>query len=237
MNFSLFREVIDGALSRLTLIARGIADPLVGAYARCYLCRVGMAISDDKEFLHQNFDDMIVMYHTVSQLFLQMDFVLTVEYQLFLGSIRSELTRQRLSLSTYVILYSPAFEWILHGIVTNADDYKLDELVLKCQEKRHCAPLFNAILNAFPKKFIAFRALHFVNILSKCDTETYTRSEMLRCLGSCLSQSPPPPDQMFDVFEYVWRCISTFLQTDEYLQCVESWVAFVAKHLTVSFEA
>lgn len=194
-----------------------------------------MTVSDDKIYLHQNFDDLLSMYHTVSLLFLQLDLVLTGEYQLFLGSVRSEISRQRLSLQTYVVLYSPAFEWVLHGIVTNADEYKLDELVLKCQERKHCAPLFNAILNSFPRKFIAFRALHFVNILSKCDTETYTRSEMLRCLGLCLSSAPPPPDQMFDVFEYVWRCICTFSQSDEYLQCIEAWVIFVAKYLTVRF--
>lgn len=227
--------MIDGALNRLALIARGIGDPLVSAYARCYLCRVGMTISNDKVFLHQNFDDILSVYHTVSLLFLELgDLVFTGEYQLFLGSIRSEIARQRLTIGSYVTLFSPAFEWVLHGIVTNADDYKLDEVVLRCQEKRHCAPLFNAILNSFPKQFIAFRALHFANILCKCDTETYTRSEMLRCLGTCLSIAPPPPDQMFDVFEYVWRTVGTFLQTDEYLQCIETWVAFVAKYLTVS---
>lgn len=225
--------MIDGALNRLTLIARGIGDPLVAAYARCYLCRIGMTVSDDKVYLSQNFDDMLSVYHTVSQLFFQLDLVLTGEYQLFLGSVRSEIARQRLTIASYVTLFSPAFEWVLHGIVTNADDYRLDALVLKCQEKRHCAPLFNAVLNSFPKKFIAFRALHFVNILCKCDTETYTRSEMLRSLGACLSQSPPPPDQMFDVFEYVWRCVGTFLQIEEYLQCIETWVTFVAKYLTV----
>lgn len=193
-----------------------------------------MSISIDKAFLRQSFDDLLSVYQTVSQLHFSPEANFLTLFQIFLGGIRAEVTRQRLTISTYVALYSPAIEWIMHGIVTGSEDFVLDELVLRCQERRNCAPLFHAILAAFPREFIAARALHFVNILCKCDTETYSRSAMLRALGSCLSEIPPPPDQVPDVFEYVWRTVATFTQIEEYLTCVETWIPFIAVNLNVS---
>lgn len=41
----IFRE-FSQALVRLTKMIRGIGDPLVAAYARCYICRVSMFINN-----------------------------------------------------------------------------------------------------------------------------------------------------------------------------------------------
>lgn len=53
------------ALLRLTKVIRGIGDPLVAAYARCYLCRVGMTVTKDRDFINQNLNDFLFVYHTV----------------------------------------------------------------------------------------------------------------------------------------------------------------------------
>lgn len=55
----------DQALLRLTSIIRGIGDPLVAAYARCYLCRVGMTVTSDRTFIKRNLNDFLFVYHTV----------------------------------------------------------------------------------------------------------------------------------------------------------------------------
>ncbi|XP_063705587.1 VPS35 endosomal protein sorting factor-like isoform X2 [Culicoides brevitarsis] len=205
---------IEGVLNRLTLIARGIGDPLVSAYARCYLCRVGMQITSAKPYLRQNFEDILSVYLTM-----------------FTGGIRAEIARQRISVGTYVTLYAPAFDWILTGIAAGADDFTMDELVLRCQEKKNCAPLFYSILQAFPHKFVSVRALHFANILCKCDTEGYSRAELLRGLGMCLVDCPPEANQLYDVFEFVWKTVQTFTQIGEYVHCMEAWAIYVAANL------
>lgn len=46
---------------------RGIGDPLVIAYARCYLVRVGIAIGANNEvYIRECFSDFLSIYHTVS---------------------------------------------------------------------------------------------------------------------------------------------------------------------------
>lgn len=55
------------ALLRLTRMIRGIGDPLVAAYAHCYLCRVGMAVTTgDREYIKENFYDFLASYNQVS---------------------------------------------------------------------------------------------------------------------------------------------------------------------------
>lgn len=56
---------IKNALERLTKIIRGIGDPLVAAYARCYLCRVGLTVTADKDYIKNNLNDFLFVYHTV----------------------------------------------------------------------------------------------------------------------------------------------------------------------------
>lgn len=223
-------------MNRLTLIARGIGDPLVSAYARCYLCRVGIMLSQATPYLRHNFDDILSVYQTVSGGPLQdplLNLPISPEFQIFTGGVRSEIARQKLTISTYVSLYAPALDWILACIAVGAEDFALDEIVLRCQEKKNCAMLFHSILGSFPRHFIAVRAMHFANILCKCDTEGYSRAELLRGLGQCLTDTPPTPNQLFDVFEYTWKTVQTFTQIGEYVHCMEAWAPYVAGNLTV----
>lgn len=46
---------------------RGIGDPLVAAYARCYLMRVGFTTCERQEYMRECFSDFMNVYHTVSE--------------------------------------------------------------------------------------------------------------------------------------------------------------------------
>lgn len=60
----------DQILRRLTHMIRGIGDPLVATYARCYLCRVGLTVSTSIEYIKENLNDFLFVYHTVSSLWI-----------------------------------------------------------------------------------------------------------------------------------------------------------------------
>lgn len=67
MNIILCFSEFSQALMRLTRMTRGIGDPLVGVYARCYLCRVGMSVSIvDRQFVKENFYDFLASYDQVT---------------------------------------------------------------------------------------------------------------------------------------------------------------------------
>ena len=96
---------------------RGIGDPLVAVYARCYLCRVGLSIKiSNFEFIKENFYDFLYTYKI-----------------LFSSSINSDLLRQNLCLHSYLNLYTPALDWILQVLAATATESLLTEVLDQCK--------------------------------------------------------------------------------------------------------
>lgn len=131
---------IKHTLERLAKTIRGIGDPLVAAYARCYLCRVGMTVTDDKEYIKNNLYDFLFVYHTVMMSIL-VPFATFTDYgcfhlQIFGGGIRSEISRQQMDLNGYLTLYTPALDWLMQS-TSSGSDVLLDEILTRCQEKKN----------------------------------------------------------------------------------------------------
>lgn len=118
-NF-LDRTEISRSLVRLTKICRGFGDPLVAIYARCYLCRIGLSLSKDYQFLLENINDFLQIYHTV-----------------FNNGLRAELMRQKIDLQLYLSLYVPAINYLLQGLCATAPMTVLEDLFKRCCEQKH----------------------------------------------------------------------------------------------------
>lgn len=59
----------DRILCRLGRMIRGIGDPLIATYARCYLCRVGATVSLNSDYIKETLNDFLFIYHTVRMSF------------------------------------------------------------------------------------------------------------------------------------------------------------------------
>ncbi|XP_058057478.1 VPS35 endosomal protein sorting factor-like [Anopheles bellator] len=209
----LARDEFSQALRRLTKMIRGIGDPLVAIYARCYLCRVGMGLTLDRTYIRENLDDILTVYHTI-----------------FNGGIRSEIARHRVTLNGYIALYLPALDWILQGVTILTTDSELDEIMQRCKEKRNPALLLQSMLQSFRSEFIAVRAAQLVQTLSAVSEEGLSRGQLLRLLGSILGHTPPPAEQRATVLANAWKTISSMGSVEEYIQCAEMWAQYTSQH-------
>uniref|UniRef100_A0A669D9H7 VPS35 endosomal protein-sorting factor-like n=1 Tax=Oreochromis niloticus TaxID=8128 RepID=A0A669D9H7_ORENI len=117
-NRFLNKSAIQETLPRLTAMIRGIGDPLVAAYARAYLCRVGMEVAPHlKDSLNRNFFDLLGTFRQISS-----------------ENVRAQLVLQMVEMPEYLTLYSPAISWILQCIAYRAPEgHKLSDVSLELQ--------------------------------------------------------------------------------------------------------
>lgn len=201
------------ALVRLADTCRGIGDPLVAVYARCYLCRVGISVSPKfREHLMPCFDDFLQMYGQIQT-----------------DSVQNILAAQKLELSRYLVIYSPALDWILQCVAHRGDQTVLDSVLGKCQAKCNRALLLNSIILAFKPEFISGRALEFANMIRDCEDVGFPKHLMYRSLGTCVVAANPPEDQRLALLNDVWKAVTKLTSPNDYITCAEVWIEYVLK--------
>lgn len=206
----------SNALMRLTKMIRGIGDPLVAAYARCYLCRVGMSIAPEvQEHVLCNFWDFLLSYN-----------------QLQSPVVQAVLSKQQVDMPSYLMLYPPALDWILQCVAYKASETTLSEVLQKCKNQCNSALLLNSIMTAFKPEFIAHRATELVEIMKECDDSGFPKHTLFRTLGLCLVVADPPENQRLQILNEVWKIVMKFKNPLEYISCAEIWIEYPAKHFT-----
>lgn len=201
------------ALARLTNMVRGIGDPLVAIYARCYLCHVGMSVSTiNRQFLKDNFYDFLSVYH-----------------QMYGPYVKRELEKQKVDLVSYLEVHAPAIDWILHGLSHKAPDSLLDEIVERCSKIKNNGLLLNSIMNNFKPNYVAMRADRFIYLIS-ISSDGIPQFVLLQTLGDCLQHHLVENPQ--NILEKAWKLISKFSITDQYMTCTRVWAVFIVKNFS-----
>ncbi|XP_065352764.1 VPS35 endosomal protein-sorting factor-like [Cloeon dipterum] len=202
------------ALLRLTRMIRGIGDPLVAAYARCYLCRVGLSITRDRSFIHENLYDFLAAHK-----------------QLYSRSVRAELLRQKVDLGSYLTLYTPALDWILQLAAHPGTEQQLLDVLTICKNLNVKSGLvLNSVMVGFKAVYIAARATHFVDLITACDDDGFPQYILFRTLGLCVVAAEPPREQHHALLNVVWKVVSRLSDVGHYAACAEVWIEFAAKY-------
>lgn len=56
---------------------------------------------------------------------------------MFSAGVKTEMFRQRIDISSYLSVYSPALDWIMEGIAARAQDSLMNDILSKCQAKQN----------------------------------------------------------------------------------------------------
>ncbi|XP_064636614.1 VPS35 endosomal protein-sorting factor-like [Lineus longissimus] len=204
------------ALMRLSHMIKGIGDPLVAVYARCYLSRVGMKVAPkNRDYLMFMFNDFLISYP-----------------QLQSDSVQNILAVQKVEMPRYLTLYSPALDWLLQSIAHNASDRTLMDVLQKCKQQCNSALLLNSIMSAFKPEYIAERATQFTAQIKECEETGFPKHLLHRTLGLCLVMADPPEDQRLAVLNEVWKVIMKLKNPSDYITCAEVWIEYVVKHFS-----
>lgn len=203
------------ALMRLTKMTRGMGDPLVAAYARAYLCRVGQRIDTHNSYVMLNFTDYLNTYS-----------------QLNTDNVQNAITIQKLDMSKYMHLFAPAVEWILQCVAHKVNDRVLEEVLNLVKEKTSSGLVLYAILNSFKPEFISSRALEFANMIKESEETASPKYRLFVSLGNCVVQSEPSPNDQLALLNTVWKEVMKLTSSSEYISCAQIWIEFVAMHFS-----
>uniref|UniRef100_A0A1A8RWG1 VPS35 endosomal protein-sorting factor-like n=2 Tax=Nothobranchius rachovii TaxID=451742 RepID=A0A1A8RWG1_9TELE len=207
---------IQETLPRLTSTIRGIGDPLVAAYARAYLCRVGMEVAPHlKECLNQNIFDLLATFRQISG-----------------ESIQKQLVVQRVEAPEYLTLYSPAINWILQCIAYRAPESLLTEMMERCKTLANNALLLNSVMRAFRPEFVAARATDFIGMIKDCDESGFPKHLLFGSLGRSLACADPPECERLTILNEAWKVITKVRSPQDYISCAEIWVEFTCRHFS-----
>jgi len=203
----------EQSLTRLTKMMRGIGDPLVATYARCYICRVGISVAAHvKTHLMPNFEDFLTSYKQWKTV-----------------SVLDQIKAENIQFAQYINLYVPALDWILQCIAYKASNKILDSIMKKIEEKYNIALLINSIMAAFPPEFISSRAVQFCELIRSSSDDGLPKHHLYRTLGMNVTLSAPPEDQRFPILNDVWKIVMGLTDPAEYIACAEVWIEYPVK--------
>uniref|UniRef100_A0A3B4TWB0 VPS35 endosomal protein-sorting factor-like n=1 Tax=Seriola dumerili TaxID=41447 RepID=A0A3B4TWB0_SERDU len=215
-NRFLNKSGIQETLPRLTAMIRGIGDPLVAAYARAYLCRVGMEVAPHlKDSLNCNFFDLLGTFRQIGG-----------------ESVQNQLVVQRVEAPEYLTLYSPAISWILQCIAYRAPEPLLTEMMERCKKLGNNALLLNSVMRAFRPEFVAARATDFIGMIKDCDEAGFPKHLLFGSLGRSLACADPPESERLTILNEAWKVITKVRSPQDYINCAEIWVEFTCRHFT-----
>ncbi|XP_045924541.1 VPS35 endosomal protein-sorting factor-like isoform X1 [Micropterus dolomieu] len=215
-NRFLTKSGIQETLPQLTAMIRGIGDPLVAAYTRAYLCRVGMEVAPHlKDSLNRNFFDLLGTFRQVSG-----------------ESVQNQLVLQRVEMPEYLTLYSPAINWILQCIAYRAPEPLLTEMMERCKKLGNNALLLNSVMRAFRPEFVAARATDFISMIKDCDEAGFPKHLLFGSLGRSLACADPPESERLTILNEAWKVVTKVRSPQDYINCAEIWVEFTCRHFT-----
>ncbi|XP_041977669.1 VPS35 endosomal protein-sorting factor-like isoform X2 [Aricia agestis] len=214
------RGEIKPAIDRITIMIRGIGNPLVAVYLRVYLCNVSAKLvgKDSEEYFAKNFKEFIDDYQ-----------------QIFSTNMSKKFGTQLLTPDQYLSLYIPAVEWLLYGTL-NSNNNKaklLDELLQQCNSIENNELLLFCVLSTFDSPNIIEKSSQILEIIKKSADNMVMLSGVLHLVGghvcTCESYRASSSEALSQAW---WRLAAAVRAPNDFLHQLEPWLQFVCMQLS-----
>ncbi|RNA42489.1 hypothetical protein BpHYR1_036590 [Brachionus plicatilis] len=223
-------ESVSKSINRLISMTSGIGDPLVAAYANCYICRVGISI------------DTSLREHQL----LSLNNLLFVFKQISNEKVKKLITNEKIDLRSYIELYCPAIDWILQSVTYNRNNDYLKEVLNKCIEVSNAnrivnGLLINSMMSSFEPSYICQIAADIVEMIKDSDEQFFPKHLLFRNLAMCLvfndhevknKENKEKNKQDLKLLNDVWKLVTKFEDIGQYMMCAEIWIEFTLKNFT-----
>lgn len=148
--------------------------------------------------------------------------------------MKSEVIRQKMDFGTYVSLYEPALNWIIEVLTYKTTELCSLNLLNLCRDSSDNGLLLLSLLSSLKPQFIAQHALDFTAVINDNETEGISKCHLLKILGVCMSNFPPPSEDKQKVYKSVFTTVNMFTSPTDYMDCVDVWSRFLAENLKFS---
>ena len=220
---SSYRFIYDGDVRlkkdfvRIAKEIRGIGDPLIANYARCYLARKGFElIPDEKEYLMILFDDFVYTQQQMEE----------EHFTKFLNKVG-------INKGQYFDLLAPALDWILEVLGKDAGEPLFHKVLDRYQKEGKSSAIFlNSIINSFEAHLVAQAASILIYEIKNCD-DSLPRHILFKSLGEQFCVCPPDDKNKLELLNEIWKFVTTMKEIVDYTSVVEVFIEFVCKSFSL----
>ncbi|XP_020524770.1 UPF0505 protein isoform X2 [Amborella trichopoda] len=211
------------ALERLTMMIRGLADPLASAYCRLYMTHCAQELlASDSGFLITSVNDITT---TLSK----------IVYGTVTTNAKS-LEDRKLLLS----LLEPSVEWITKCLFKYRSQLKCGDILVDIASVRNNTKLavkcfevsviLHNLLRELSTEIVGANALGIIDMIEKAKDISLDQYLNYRLLGYKLCESSPPLDTRDAILNKVFHVIDQFSCQMEYLMVLDVYLDFILQH-------
>ncbi|XP_013182402.1 PREDICTED: UPF0505 protein C16orf62 homolog isoform X1 [Papilio xuthus] len=218
------KNEIKPIIKRLTIMIRGIANPLVAVYLRVYLCNVAAKLlgRESEEFFFDNLKEFLEDYE-----------------QIFHPMMTKKYGTQLLTQDQYLNLYEPAVNWLMFGTLNyhKSKHTLLEEFLDQCdvlENKSISSELFLAcILSSFESQDIIEKSSRILEMIHKSADKMVLLSPVLASLGEHLCKAGSHHRLSSEALSQSWwKIASNIKSTISFLHVLEPWLQFACTQLS-----
>ncbi|CAM6113201.1 unnamed protein product [Calypogeia fissa] len=245
---------------RLTMMIRGVTDPLASAYIRLYLARRLQAILPAEIGSSESLKRYSALLHSLELpmpssipksprvcLIEGVKDYLVLFRRVLAGEFESKYMKAGVDLRLYVMLVEPVIDWVIHCIFKHANqedmisifnafgeahyDDRLSDAETGFEDSSHLVSVVvYYLLKNLPGTFVGNDSLNISKMVRSSADLSMPQYMNYRLLGLKLCECSPPREFRLTVLNDIWRVVLRYTDLTEYLSVADVFVEYILQN-------